>query len=166
MWQIYLYAPGCAAVNVTVVWAWGWTTSSIPNSSILKPWGSSNLLMRVSSTSSPWCTIRLEGNQILDPSRATLINVNFLGSAAAASPAPSIRPSRSTTSQLRCRLPPYVSRTVTSPLLLHVLDPVVPLPLKREAFSREEVCQQQALQARAAIGRGKPNTEKARFHRI
>src|SRR4029434_2523019 len=109
----------------------GWTTSSIPTSSILKPWGSSSLLRRVSSTSSPWCTIRLEGNQILVPSRTTLIKMNFLGSAAAASPAPSIRTRRSTTSQLSWRLHPSVSRTVMSPLLLHALHPVVPLPLKR-----------------------------------
>jgi hypothetical protein len=69
----------------------------------------------------PWCTIRLEGNQILVPSRTTFIKVNFLGSAAAASPAPSIRTRSSTTSQLRGRLHPSVSRTVMSPLLLHVL---------------------------------------------
>ena len=67
------------------------------------------------STSSPCCTITLDGNQIFVPSRTTFIKVNFLGSAAAPYPAPSMNTVKSTTKQPSCRLHHEVSRTVISP---------------------------------------------------
>src|SRR5262245_53810035 len=118
-------------MNLTVSWDFGWTTCSMPKAVIAKPCGSSNLLMRVSSTSSPWWTMMLEGSQILVPSRSTLIKVNCLGSAAVAYPGPSIRMVSRTTNQPSRWLHPWVSCTVMSPLLRHVLHHVVPLSLQR-----------------------------------
>src|SRR5215468_10635833 len=126
-----VYAPAWDAVNLTVIWDFGWTTCSRPKAWIAKPCGSSNLLMRVSSTSSPCWTMRLEGSQILVPSRSTVIKVNFLGSAAVAEPRLSIRTVSRTPNQPSRRLHPWVLCTVMSPWLRHVRHPGVPLSLQR-----------------------------------